>query len=92
MAPAVANPGLMGYKALYKTLLEDSKRGLARAMRVFADGENYPVLVHCIHGKDRTGIVIALLLMLCDVDTEVISLVLCLCNAALHAMPADCND
>ncbi|KAK9790970.1 hypothetical protein WJX73_008106 [Symbiochloris irregularis] len=72
MAPAVANPGLMGYKALYKTLLEDSKRGLARAMRVFADPDNFPILVHCIHGKDRTGIVIALLLMLCDVSAEAI--------------------
>ena len=76
MAPAVANPGLMGYKALYKTLLEDSKRGLARAMRVFAVSENYPILVHCIHGKDRTGIVIALLLLLCDVDPEVRPLLL----------------
>lgn len=71
MAPAVANPALMGYNALYKTLLEDSKRGMARAMRVFASEENFPILVHCIHGKDRTGLVIALLLMLCDVDPEV---------------------
>ena len=48
MAPAVADPLLMGYKALYKTMLEDSKRGIARAMRVFADPENFPVLVHCV--------------------------------------------
>lgn len=61
----------MGYKALYKTLLEDSKRGLARAMRVFASADNFPILVHCIHGKDRTGIVIGLLLMLCDINSEV---------------------
>ena len=48
MAPAVADPLLMGYKALYKTMLEDSKRGIARAMRVFATAENFPVLVHCV--------------------------------------------
>ena len=24
-------------------------------------------MVHCIHGKDRTGIVVALVLLLCDV-------------------------
>ena len=71
MAPAVANPLLMGYKALYRTMLEDSKRGIARAVRVFAAAEAFPVLVHCIHGKDRTGLVIALLLMLCDVDSQV---------------------
>ena len=51
MAPAVANPLYMGYKALYKTVLESSKRGIAKAMRVFADKDNYPVLLHCIHGE-----------------------------------------
>ena len=50
MAPAVANPLYMGYKALYKTILEDSKRGIAKAMRVFTDKDNLPVLIHCIHG------------------------------------------
>ncbi|CAL8466634.1 g6170 [Coccomyxa elongata] len=72
MAPAVANPLYMGYKALYKTILEDSKRGIAKAMRVFCDPDNLPVLIHCIHGKDRTGIVVMLLLLLCDVDPKVI--------------------
>lgn len=51
MAPAVANPLYMGYRALYKTVLESSKRGIAKAMRVFADKDNYPVLLHCIHGE-----------------------------------------
>lgn len=50
MAPAVANPLYMGYKALYRTILEDSKRGIAKAMRVFCDPDNLPVLIHCIHG------------------------------------------
>ena len=76
MAPAVANPILLGYKALYKTLLEDSKRGMALALRPFVDLENYPILVHCIHGKDRTGLIIMLLLMLCDVAPEVHSIAL----------------
>lgn len=48
-----------------------SRPSLARAMRVFARRENYPVLVHCIHGKDRTGLVVMLLLLLCDVPAEV---------------------
>ena len=51
MAGAVANPQYMGYKALYKTVLEDSKRGIAKAMRVYADPEAFPVLIHCIHGQ-----------------------------------------
>ncbi|KAK9841869.1 hypothetical protein WJX81_008362 [Elliptochloris bilobata] len=72
MAPAVANPLYMGYKVLYKTMLEDSKRGIATALRVFAEAENYPILIHCIHGKDRTGIVVMLLLLLCGVKREAI--------------------
>ena len=71
MAPAVANPLLLGYKALYRTLLEDSKRGMAMALRTFVEEGNYPILVHCIHGKDRTGLIIMLLLMLCDVQPDV---------------------
>lgn len=73
IAPAVANPLLLGYKALYRTLLEDSKRGMALALRPFVEDENFPILVHCIHGKDRTGLIIMLLLMLCGVEPEVCS-------------------
>ena len=51
MAPAVANPLYMGYKVLYKNVLESSKRGIAKALRVFADKDNYPILLHCIHGE-----------------------------------------
>ncbi len=51
MAPAVANPLYFGYRELYKTVLEGSKRGISKAMRVFADKDNYPVLLHCIHGE-----------------------------------------
>lgn len=36
-------------------MLEDAKRGVAKAMRTFADASSFPVLIHCIHGKDRTG-------------------------------------
>lgn len=57
MAPAVANPLYMGYKALYKTILEDSKRGIAKAMRVFTDKDNLPVLIHCIHGGHQGSII-----------------------------------
>lgn len=27
----------------------------AQALRVFVEADNYPILIHCIHGKDRTG-------------------------------------
>lgn len=48
-----------------------SKPSFSKAMRIFAVGANYPVLVHCIHGKDRTGLIVMLMLLLCDVPTKV---------------------
>lgn len=40
---------------------------VARIMRVFAREENYPVVVHCAEGADRTGLVTFLLNALCGV-------------------------
>ena len=34
----------------------------ARAFRLFADGRSYPTMVHCTAGKDRTGVLIGLLM------------------------------
>lgn len=41
-------------------------------LRVFAKGGSLPALVHCAHGKDRTGVVIMLLLAACGVPREAI--------------------
>ena len=38
---------------------------------IFADAGNYPILVHCTQGKDRTGLVILLLLLLCEVPSGI---------------------
>ena len=43
-----------------------------QVFEVLADEENYPVLVHCTQGKDRTGLVAILLLMLLNVNKSVI--------------------
>lgn len=40
---------------------------------IFADAGNYPILVHCTQGKDRTGLVILLLLLLCKVPPGIIN-------------------
>ncbi len=57
----------MGYFKFYKLLLEKARLPLARAVRLFADKDSAPVLVHCIHGKDRTGLLAALLLLMLGV-------------------------
>ena len=50
------------------------KKEIAKALRVFVDHNNYPVLVHCIHGKDRTGLIVMLIMLLCSVEPEVMPL------------------
>jgi hypothetical protein len=74
MTPAVADPSKLGYLKLYKMMLDMSMRQIAKALRVFAYPENFPVIVHCIHGKDRTGLIIALLLLTLGVPEEIVVL------------------
>lgn len=43
-----------------------------QVFEVLAHEENYPVLVHCTQGKDRTGLVMQLILMLLGVEEKAI--------------------
>jgi hypothetical protein len=52
-------------------MVVQGKKEIAKALRVFVDHNNYPVLVHCIHGKDRTGLIVMLIMLLCSVEPEV---------------------
>lgn len=45
---------------------------MTQALRLIADPQNRPVVVHCTAGKDRTGLVIAMLLDILGVDHETI--------------------
>lgn len=40
---------------------------------VLSDSSAWPVMVNCTQGKDRTGMVVILVLLLCDVDIDAIS-------------------
>ena len=46
----------------YADLAQTGTAGLAEAVGLIADSANAPVVVHCVAGKDRTGIVCALAL------------------------------
>lgn len=58
----------------YIGLVERRAEQLGQAIRVLADRNRLPVLVHCAAGKDRTGILIALVLSALGVpDDQVVS-------------------
>jgi protein-tyrosine phosphatase len=40
---------------------------------VLSDESAYPILVHCTQGKDRTGITVILVLLLCGIDVSAIT-------------------
>ncbi|KAJ2556779.1 hypothetical protein EV175_001775 [Coemansia sp. RSA 1933] len=57
----------------YEDYIDYCKEEFAAVMRIFADPCAYPILFHCQHGKDRTGIVAMLLLGIMDVDDQIIA-------------------
>ena len=52
----------------YLELAEQGAAGLATAIGLIADAGNSPLVVHCVAGKDRTGVVSALTLELLGVS------------------------
>ena len=56
----------------YIDLLEYGKFVVADILRVIINPMNLPLLIHCAHGKDRTGIITALILSCLDVEEEII--------------------
>lgn len=60
----------VGIEAFYIKVLEQCGAEIAAAMRVAANPTNYPILVCCSMGKDRTGIVVALLLAVAGARDE----------------------
>jgi protein tyrosine/serine phosphatase len=54
----------------YRDMADEGASGLAEAMDVLADAAAAPVVVHCVAGKDRTGVVCALTLSLLGVPDE----------------------
>lgn len=63
---------LVDYPNWYINILQESKERIRRVFDRLADPSQYPLLIHCSQGKDRAGVVSALILMLLDVPNEVI--------------------
>lgn len=69
LSPHMEEMGLIG---LAKTSLDVCQKEVKQVFDVLAEDTNWPVLVHCTQGKDRTGLIIMLVLFLLDVDQDVI--------------------
>lgn len=66
----------------YVRLVDQHALALGRVLKRLADPGNLPALVHCTAGKDRTGVVVALLLAVLGVPEETILADYALSNAA----------
>ncbi|TRM68181.1 protein-tyrosine phosphatase-like protein [Schizophyllum amplum] len=66
---AMAPRGLLG---LGIDTLTTSTAEVKSIFVLLAQDETYPILVHCTHGKDRTGTVVILILLLCGVEVDAI--------------------
>jgi protein-tyrosine phosphatase len=61
------------YRVLYAEALERNSRLFTQALGVVAGAVEGGVLVHCLGGKDRTGVLAALLLRLAGVPTATVA-------------------
>jgi protein-tyrosine phosphatase len=73
-ATPTVTPDNVDWIGLYRAIMDGAATHIADLMRVVAAASDGPVLVHCTAGKDRTGVVVALLLLAADVsDTSVVT-------------------
>jgi protein-tyrosine phosphatase len=59
-------------EAIYRYVIDQCGDTVAEAVKVLAAADAFPALLHCSAGKDRTGIVVALVLAVLGVPDEVI--------------------
>ncbi|KAI9005357.1 protein-tyrosine phosphatase-like protein, partial [Gaertneriomyces semiglobifer] len=59
-----------GLEGLYKDFVDFCGTEIVTALKLMAQPSNYPLLVHCTQGKDRTGLVIAMALSCAEVPLE----------------------
>jgi protein-tyrosine phosphatase len=61
-------------KEMWKcAVLEHTRPQLKEVLEVIADADAAPLVFHCVAGKDRTGLIAALLLALADVEPDAIA-------------------
>ncbi len=56
----------------YVNVMEHNREGMKHVFERLADPDQHPIVVHCTAGKDRAGVITALLLLLLDVPRDTI--------------------
>jgi protein-tyrosine phosphatase len=64
--------GSLFMQDLYLQYVTLNSQAFAKALNLFLDEDNYPILFNCSMGKDRSGILAALLLAALDIPEETI--------------------
>jgi hypothetical protein len=62
----------LGLLGLNKLILQYAQKEIRNIFSVLLNKQNHPLLIHCKSGKDRTGLVVALILSVCGVERELI--------------------
>ena len=62
-----------GFVRAYTSILENAPPSYSLILRHLAYKASEPLIIHCTAGKDRTGVICALVLSLCGVDDAVIA-------------------
>ena len=70
----------------YAEMLETGRTTVATSLRLLADEASYPLVFHCAAGKDRTGILAAVILGLLGVPEDVIAEDYALSHAAMEGL------
>lgn len=56
----------------YKAFIIEFSADFQRLMQVLQREENYPILIHCNQGKDRTGFALAILFFILDIPLQTV--------------------
>ena len=59
-------------EALYEKILGEHSTVVVHALREIADSGTHGIVVHCTAGKDRTGVIVALALLVAGVSRELV--------------------
>lgn len=59
-------------KDLYQSMLTERKEEIQQLFKLLSDKSNYPLMLHCTSGKDRTGFLSALIQLVAGVPVSVV--------------------